>query len=182
MLNIKEVGKPIPDFEKFYEVSNLGRVSNYRKVMRPFINNSGYEVVDLRVNGTRTKKLVHRLVAQAFIPNPNNKCEVNHIDGNKLNNSVDNLEWVTSSENKQHAINSGLKVYNLPSKGKKIGKQSKYHNVTFDKSRNKWVGAVRYNKVNYFQKRFETEIEAAQHVNWILDELSLDDRPRNIFD
>ena len=68
----------------------------------------GYLAVDLYENGERKTKRVHRLVAEAFIPNPDNKTEVNHKDGNKLNNNVSNLEWVTSKENVRHAWDNGL--------------------------------------------------------------------------
>lgn len=71
--------------------------------------NSGYLKVGLSVDGIHKYYLVHRLVAQAFIPNPNNLPQVNHIDGNKLNNHVDNLEWVSSYENQQHAVKNGLR-------------------------------------------------------------------------
>ena len=180
VLNTEEYALPVVGFEDFYEISSKGRISNYRKILNPFVNNSGYLVIDLRVNGIRYKKLMHRLVAEAFLDNPFNKKEVNHKDGNKLNNSIDNLEWVTSSENKKHALQEGLKVYNKPTKGKKLGKASKYHNVSYDKSRNKWIGALRVNKQTFYQKRFDTEIEAAEHVNWIIDTLNVD-RPKNIF-
>lgn len=182
MLNIKqetETGKPVPGFEKLYEVSSHGRVSNYRKVMKFYKINSGYLCVKL-TNGEAIKAfLVHRLVAAAFLPNPENKPEVNHIDGDKTNNHVSNLEWVTSAENKQHAHRTGLKIYNKPTTGKKLGKASQYFNVSWDKSRGKWNACVRHNSQNYFQKRFDCEIEAARHVNWILDELQLMDRSRN---
>ena len=62
-------------------------------------------------NGSKKRLYAHRLVAQAFIPNPENKTEVNHIDGNKLNNYIDNLEWVTSKENQQHAIATALRSF-----------------------------------------------------------------------
>lgn len=68
----------------------------------------GYEIVDLYKNGKRKTVRVHRLVAEAFIPNNDNKPEVNHIDGNKHNNNVDNLEWVTKKENCRHAWNNNL--------------------------------------------------------------------------
>ena len=69
---------------------------------------NGYLSVDLYADGERKTKRVHRLVAEAFIPNLNNKSEVNHKDGNKLNNNVDNLEWVTTKENIRHAWANGL--------------------------------------------------------------------------
>lgn len=177
---IKETGLPVKNFKGMYEISSHGKVSNYRIIMKPYIINSGYLSIKFTKNKIRTSHLIHRLVAEAFIPNTENKREVNHIDGNKLNNKVTNLEWVTSAENKQHAIATGLKVYNLPTLGIKKGKGSKYFNVSYVKGRNKWVGCVRHNKKTYFQKRFNTEIEAAKHVNWILDELKLFDRPRNV--
>ncbi len=181
MLNTEEIALPVVGFEDFYEVSSKGQISNYRKILSPFVNNSGYLVIDLKVNGSRSKKLVHRLVAETFLGNPLNKKEVNHKDGNKLNNSIENLEWVTSSENKKHALQTGLKIYNIPTKGKKLGKASKYHNVSYDKSRDKWIGSIREANQTLYQKRFDTEIEAAKHVNWIIDTLNLSDRPKNIF-
>ena len=177
----REIGRPIKNFEKHYEVSSFGRISNYRKIMQTYEINSGYLAIKFTINGKRTSHLVHRLVAETFIPNPENKSEVNHIDGNKHNNRVDNLEWVSSSENKQHAIHTRLKVYNNPSTGKKLGKLSNYHNVSYDRSRNKYIGSVAHNGKLHYQKRFDNEIDAAKHVNWILDVLGLKNRPRNVF-
>ena len=92
-----------------YEVSNLGRVKGHGKIMKPYKQNLTYRTVDLYKNGKRVARgLVHRLVANAFIPNPDNKPEVNHIDGNPNNNRVDNLEWVTHYENHLHAHKTGL--------------------------------------------------------------------------
>jgi hypothetical protein len=93
-----------------YEVSNTGRV---RRIGRDkdhsmTANKRGYLKTDLYSNSIRSVVRVHRLVAETFIPNPDNKPEVNHKDGNKLNNSVENLEWVTKKENCQHAWETGL--------------------------------------------------------------------------
>lgn len=102
-----EVFRPIKNFED-YEVSNWGNVYSKRthKMLKPFITGKGYLKVNLNVGGKRIHCRVHRLVAQAFIPNPQNKPQVNHIDGNKLNNSFTNLEWCTNQENvsKAYAI------------------------------------------------------------------------------
>lgn len=171
--------KQIPDYPIYY-ASPTGEISNGRIVMKTYIINSGYACLKFTINGVRSSHLVHRLIAQTFLPNPDNKTEVNHIDGNKLNNNVSNLEWVTSSENKVHARDTGLSVYNVPTLGVKKGKGSKYRNVSWDKSRSKWIGAIRHNKKTYFQRRFNSEEEAALHVNWIIDELGLTDRPYNI--
>lgn len=78
-----------------------------KREMTYAINNRGYKTV--RMDGGKTK-MIHRLVAEAFIPNPDNKPFVNHIDGNKLNNCLDNLEWCTNGENVKHAISTGLRT------------------------------------------------------------------------
>ena len=92
-----------------YEVSNTGKVRRYGSDKdNSTRDKNGYPSIDLYDNGERSTKRVHRLVAEAFIPNPDNKPEINHIDGDKHNNDVSNLEWVTSKENCQHAWNRGL--------------------------------------------------------------------------
>ena len=95
-----------------YQVSTYGRVKSFKrggiKILKPDVNRKGYLFVALYKNGKRTFFKIHRLVALAFVPNPENKPQVNHIDGNKLNNFVGNLEWVTNSQNQQHAFDIGL--------------------------------------------------------------------------
>lgn len=126
---MEEVWRDMKDYKGLYQVSNLGRVRSLDKIvnsanqygavytrkrkgkiLKPFIDGKGnYLQVTFYTEGTNKRNyLVHRLVAQEFIPNPDNKLEVNHIDGNKLNNSIDNLEWVTAKENMQHASKNGL--------------------------------------------------------------------------
>lgn len=87
-----------------YEVSSNGEVFNFLsgKKIAPQNNGHGYLYVNLHVNGKHTKKYVHRLVAEAFIPNPDNKPCVNHKDGRRNNNSLNNLEWCTHEENISH--------------------------------------------------------------------------------
>lgn len=110
-----EIWKPIPDFDK-YEVSNFGRVKSLQerwrkpRILKPATNYKGYLLVQLCINGKGKNFRVHRLVALAFIPNPEGKPEINHRDGCRLNNFVGNLEWVTSSENQRHAYLTGLQV------------------------------------------------------------------------
>ena len=106
----KEIWKPVKGYEGLYEVSNTGLVYSHKreKLMKPIITEKGYCVVVLRQDNIAHKCRIHRLVAEAFIPNPDNLPEVNHIDGDKQNNSLDNLEWCTRSENILHAYRTGL--------------------------------------------------------------------------
>lgn len=92
---------------KNYEVSNRGRVrnKNTKRILKPFLNHDGYLQVRVTDNGKVYTRRVHRLVAIAFIENPLNKETVNHKDGNKVNNDVNNLEWNTIKENVYHSIN-----------------------------------------------------------------------------
>lgn len=96
--------KPIKDFEGLYEVDDLGNVYSVRrnKIMSPVIINSGYYTVKLSKNKILTRYLIHRLVAQAFLDNPDNLPCVNHKDEDKTNNSVDNLEWCTYQYNNSY--------------------------------------------------------------------------------
>jgi len=110
-----EIWKEIPWYEWLYQVSNLGNVKSLKfwkeKLLSSFINKKY-----LTVNLNRKQKAIHRLVAITFIPNPENKPQVNHIDWNKLNNCVDNLEWCTQSENIQYYWN--IYKINHPNKWK----------------------------------------------------------------
>lgn len=104
-----EIWKDIEGFEGLYQVSNYGRVKGLKTntILKPN-EHTGYLRVQLSKNGKQTNHFIHRLVARTFIPNPENKPEVNHKDADKKNNHVENLEWVTSKENSRHAVQQGL--------------------------------------------------------------------------
>lgn len=161
-----EVWKQIDNLP--YEISSLGKIRNLKgKILKTYIQNSGYEQIKLNYQGLHIHKSIHRLVAETFIANPLNKLYVNHIDGNKLNNTVNNLEWCTNSENILHARKTGLNPYNKPTLGLKLkprsktAKQSKYLGVFWDNTRQRWKAYVVFNKVKYLQKRYKSEFEAA---------------------
>ena len=98
-----------------------GRLDNRKgKQLRPSIDKYGYERVVLTKDGIRKTYSVHKLVALAFIPNPENKTTINHIDGNKRNNNVLNLEWATEKENQNHKWKNGLANYNRDERGRFI--------------------------------------------------------------
>ena len=107
------IWKDIPAFSGRYEVSDTGEIRNVKTklVRKARVNKFGYLQMNFPKNdgsGQSITKAIHRLVAEAFIPNPLNLPEVNHKDGNKLNNAVGNLEWVTVSDNQKHAFLLGL--------------------------------------------------------------------------
>ena len=130
---MQEIWKDIIGYEGTYQVSNLGNVrslhwnhSNKIRLLTPFLN-SGYLRVGFRTNNVLKNYLIHVLVANAFIPNPESKPQVNHKDGNKLNNNVSNLEWVSASENVVHA-----KTHNLINKNPCRWKPCKINQLSLD--------------------------------------------------
>ena len=119
MIVVQEIWKDIQGYEGFYQISNFGRVKSLggicgtckrkEKIRALHHTKDGYVKVRLLRNSNDKTYRVHRLVAEAFIPNPNGYDTVNHIDGNKDNNCVDNLEWCDRNKQMQHAYKLGLK-------------------------------------------------------------------------
>lgn len=93
-----------------YLIYNDGRVYSLyiNRYLKPYIDKNGYKKIKLSINGCSNTFAIHRLVGLLFIDNPNNKPQINHIDGNKNNNSYSNLEWCTAYENNLHARTTGL--------------------------------------------------------------------------
>lgn len=132
---MKEIWKDIPGYETLYQASNLGNIKsikrehyipslnkiiyvNNNKILKSAISKHGYKIVVLTRNKKRKTYKVHRLIAMTFIPKIKNKTQVNHIDGNKQNNNVKNLEWCNNSENIKHAYNN--KLVDITKKHKKV--------------------------------------------------------------
>lgn len=106
-----------------YQISNTGKLKSMPKTwicgintirtkgetFLKWCNSGGYSLTIIKINGIKKNIHLHRLLAEHFIPNPDNKPEVNHINGNKGDNRLENLEWATSSENRKHAYDTGLK-------------------------------------------------------------------------
>lgn len=127
---MEEIWKDIPEWEGFYQASTFGRVRSVDrvlmtqnshgflsprkhkgKIISPNTNNRGYLYLCLcKDNNHHWFAKVHRLIAMTFLPNPNHLSDVNHKDGDKLNNKVDNLEWCSHSENQKHALRTGLNI------------------------------------------------------------------------
>lgn len=99
-----EIWKDIKSYEGLYRVSNKGRISNFKRILTPTDNGKGYLIIGLCKDGKRNNFYIHRLVAEAFIDNPENKPVVNHKDYNRANNNVNNLEWITQKDNINHSV------------------------------------------------------------------------------
>ena len=136
---MQEIWKDVKGYEGLYQVSNLGNVRSLNhhvmnngimqlrkgKILKPNINSWGYLGILLYKDGKSKRFQVHRLVAIAFIKNHLNKKEVNHIDGNKLNNNASNLEWCTRSENMKHSFLLGLEKPPMKGRCGKLNSKSK---------------------------------------------------------
>jgi len=185
---MREIWKNIINFEDLYQISNKGSFRRHPdkqcktcKNPKPlkrgiFKNRLGYLYICLSKNNKTCKKTVHQVMAAAFLPNFTYGMHVNHIDGNKTNNYLSNIEITTFTDNNLHAHKLGL----IPKPGKSI-----YHNVNIrvDKRhknpKKSYLAAIKSNSKRIFCKYFKSEIEAAKAVDAFLDSINDTKRNRN---
>lgn len=123
-MNIEE-WKDIDGYEGLYQASSFGNIKSLKSnlILKPILQSNGYCHIGLH-NGKPIQYRLHRIIAKTFIPNPENKPQVNHKDGNRSNNNISNLEWCTASENQKHS-------YNILSKKPSVkGRFGEYHNTS----------------------------------------------------
>ena len=176
---MEEVWKDIPEYEGLYQVSNLGNVKSLNRgvlqngsirllkgvILKKNKHRKGYQYIYLCKNGKTKFWLVHRLVAFVFIENTNKKPCVNHIDGNKINNKIENLEWCTHKENTQHALN--LKLIDVSKKYSiKESERKKIYNIYIEGLLDQYQLAEIYNvhqsTINRIIKHYENWEENLQ--------------------
>ena len=149
---MEEIFKTIEGYENLYEISNLGRVKNLSngKILKNSLSKTiGYYVVGLSKNGKGNKKLIHILIANTFIPNPTNKPKVDHIDKDRTNNNIENLRYVTTSQNAMNQSKSSVNT-------------SGYSGVDFRKDSKKWRARIKLDGKEY-AKSFKTIEEAIEY-------------------
>lgn len=151
MENQIEIWKDLPGYEGLYQVSNLGKARSIRfnkeKILKPSRFSNGYFTVALSKEKNQKTYALHRLIAISFIENKKKLPVVNHIDGNKLNNNIFNLEWVSNRENIIHAC-------------KKRKKTSNYCGVSWDKRLKKWRAQIVFNNKTMNLGSFNCELAA----------------------
>lgn len=169
-----ELWEPIKGLEGYYEISNLGRVKSLErtksqwngykmieyqipeKIRKPRINN-GYYMVNLTVNGKRYQEWIHKLVANAFIPNLENRPQIDHKNGRKLDNRANNLRWVTSSENIRYMYNR-----QKDRKQRELEKQFGKNEIVTKSSSNSDKTMIIHLETG---KRYKTSREVAKELN-----------------
>jgi hypothetical protein len=154
--------KPIKGYEN-YLISECGtkvlntKTNRYLSIVNRSKNANSYKAISLSKDKIKTMISVHRLVAETYIPNLLNKPQVNHIDGNKWNNHVINLEWVTQSENNSHAYKTGLKIYTEKQRNETIERNKKRIGILHPNSK-KVINLIT-------QKVFESVTDASISIN-----------------
>jgi hypothetical protein len=166
-----EIWKDAIGYEEYFQVSNYGNVFSKRtnKILVTPLSKTGYPILSTKFGGRKGTCVairVHRMVAEAFIPNPDNKPMVNHIDGNKANNVVTNLEWVTAKENSVHSISNGLQK---PLRGMKNG-SSKLTDDDVNYIRENYKPRCSVNGSRALGRKFgvdhETVLSIVKNKNW----------------
>lgn len=156
---MEEIWKNIKQFDGSYQISNLGNVrslltiiNNNPHLMKKNISNTGYFFVKLSKNKKQVYKTIHKLVAESFLNHIpcGYKLVINHIDGCKLNNNINNLEIVTNRYNTADGINRKRKC------------SSSFHGVFLNKKANKWQTSIQFNNKNYYMGYYPTEKEASE--------------------
>lgn len=153
-----EKWEEIPNYENKYWISNYGRIKNKTKIMKPMVATNGYLVACLWKNNKQSKILIHRLVAKIFIENPNNYEEVNHIDENKENNNVNNLQWCSHKYN----MNYG----NIKNKISKANKNRKVSQKAREKLSINSLNRIWINNGN--EEKFIKKYELNNYLDWNL--------------
>ncbi len=167
---MEEIWKPVTGFEKFYKISNKGRIKSLRRkvntwngqrtleerILAAATSPLGYKRICLRDGVNKRRVFLHRLVAYEFIPNTDNKPQIDHIDGNPSNNSVENLRWVTAKENTNNPITKQRQKAGAKRKGIPKATQAKAHQAI----RKKVMMCDR--KTKQIIRTFESIIQAAK--------------------
>ena len=146
------------------------------RILKPTLNKNGYLYVTLYKDKKKYFKPIHVLVANHFLKNDSQLKVVNHVDGNKLNNFSDNLEWCTQKQNCEHSIINGLQGF----KTKCRKTTSTYQGVSYITARNRWLTQIIFKGVLLTRKTFKSEKEAAEHYDTIVITHSLK-RPLNFY-
>lgn len=143
----------IKDYDN-YTININGIIKNKfnKELKHSFSKSTGYYTINLYNEQGKKLSHIHKLIGIHFIPNPDNKLCIDHIDNNKLNNSIDNLRWASYQENSRNRI-------------KQQQASSIYKGVSFDKSRNKWICQITVNKKRVNLGRFNDELEAVKQYN-----------------
>lgn len=181
-----EIFKPILGYEDTYKISNYGRVVSlskkvnyYQEKLKSFEISRGYPRVSLWKNGKGKHFFIHRLVAEAFIPNLENKPQINHINGIKTDYRIDNLEWCTSKENIIHSHITGL-AGTIIHKKTKLNK-SGYVGVSYCKLTKKWLSRITINNKRIVLEYFINIIDAAKAFDNAADFYSVDEKFKRNF-
>lgn len=157
---MKEVWKDIKGYENLYEISNFGNVRNKNKQIKKQYDNKGYLCVELFKKNKRKHFRIHRLVMMAFNDNSDHKLDINHIDGNKYNNKIDNLEWCTRKENLKHAVRTGLNKQSIKIVAEKNNKIIKCYSIADSYNQIKKI-----ENINCKEKTFKENVRRALNTN-----------------